>query len=181
MAVDFDVFFRENERRIHYQIHRLGIKGDWYADFYSEGIVALWEAHRKYDLSKNVELGTFVNYTIRYRLLDLFRKKLREQEKKEQLMEEKGRLLDDGNRHRGTGNPLVNMEGILLRDDSFWEDVRGRLTENQWKWVHYFIIAGMSVKEIMELEGVSADAVKGWGREARKKLRTEELRRRLVR
>lgn len=51
-----------------------------------------------------------------------------------------------------------------------------QLTSNQWKWVYYFIIADLSIKEIMEIENVSADAVKGWGRATKKKLRNETTR-----
>jgi len=32
----------------------------------------------------------------------------------------------------------------------------------------------MTMKEIMELEGVSADAVKGWGQAVRRKLQKDE-------
>src|SRR5690625_3472918 len=46
----------------------------------------------------------------------------------------------------------------------FWKEVGSYLTENQWKKIKYFIIANLSVKENMELEGISADAVKGWVR-----------------
>lgn len=38
---DFEMFFKTNERRIHYQIDRLGITGDIYSDFYTGGVVAL--------------------------------------------------------------------------------------------------------------------------------------------
>ena len=75
--------------------------------------------------------------------------------------------------------PVVNREGMIVKDDAFWEEVRSRLTENQWKWVEYFIIADLTIKEIMEIEGVSADAVKGWGRAVRRKLKDEELRKKL--
>lgn len=81
LSQDFETFFKSNERRIHYQIHRLGISDDWYEDFYSEGILALWRAYEEYDEVKG-DIGTFINFRIRYRLLDLLRKKIREQEKK---------------------------------------------------------------------------------------------------
>lgn len=48
MERDLEDFFRAYERRIHFQIHRPGISGDLY-DFYSEGILAMWEAFREYD------------------------------------------------------------------------------------------------------------------------------------
>src|SRR5690625_2124468 len=171
---DFELFYRQHEARIHYQIHRLGISGSWYDDFYSEGIVALWDAYREFDAARG-NLGTFVNYKIRFRLIDLLRKKLRRQEIIEQAIEESRVSMESGNRHRGSGRPLVNPTGIDINDHTFWKEVRRRLTEKQWLWVKYFIIADLSVKEIMELEGVSADAVKGWGREVRRKLRNEPL------
>lgn len=41
-------------------------------------------------------------------------------------------------------------------------------------------MADMTIKEIMELEGVSADAVKGWGQAVRRRLRGEELKHKLL-
>jgi len=47
MKQDFQTFFQTNEGRIHYQIQRLGITGDLYEDFYSEGMIALWKAYKR--------------------------------------------------------------------------------------------------------------------------------------
>ncbi|MBO1001801.1 sigma-70 family RNA polymerase sigma factor [Pseudogracilibacillus auburnensis] len=174
----FEAFFKANEDRIHFQIHRLGITGDWYDEFYAEGIFALWKAYQGYKPSQG-EFGTFLNYQIRYRLMDLLRKKMREAELDGKAAREVLTRIDEGNRHRGSGVPVATITGIVLEDKAFWEEVRGRLTENQWKWVQYFIIADLSIKEIMELENVSADAVKSWGREVRRKLGNEEVRRKL--
>lgn len=178
MNQDFDVFFKANERRVHYQIHRLGITGEWYEEFYTEGIVALWQAYREFDDAKG-KLGTYLNYHIRFRLIDLIRKKFREQEVLEDVKQEESIQLFDGNRHKGSDMPIMIGNGIILEDDAFWEEIQNQLTDNQWKWVKYFIIAGMTVKEIMELENVTADAVKGWGQAVRRKLRNDTVRRRL--
>src|SRR5690625_4262820 len=98
----------------------------------------------------------------------------------EEAVQERISEIDNGNRHRATGMPIVNVSDITLEDnEDYWNEVRSHLSENQWKWVKYFIIADLSVKEIMEIEGVSADAVRGWGRAVRAKLRDEELRRKL--
>ncbi|MEI3606586.1 sigma-70 family RNA polymerase sigma factor [Pseudogracilibacillus sp. SE30717A] len=166
MKQDFDAFFKANERRVHYQIHRLGITGEWYEEFYTEGIVALWQAYKEFDEEKG-KIGTFLNYRIRFRLIDLVRKKSREQEVLEDLKKEKSIQLSDGNRHKGSGMPLVKVSGIVLEDHAFWEEIRSKLSNNQWKWVKYFIIAELTIKEIMELESVTADAVKGWGQAVR--------------
>lgn len=181
---DFEQFFKANERRIHYQIHRLGIFGSWYDEFYSEGVVALWKAYKEFDESKGAEIGTFINFQVRFRLVDLLRKKLREQELLEAKMEEKKHELDDGNRHRRTGMPAVHASDFDIDiddSDAFWQEIRRHLSEKQWKWVIYFVIADLSIKEIMELEDVSADTVKSWGKAVRGKLRNEEMKKRLRR
>ena len=178
MKVDFNEFFQTHERRIYFQIQRLRIPRDLYDEFYAEGILALWQAYKRYDAEKG-EIGTFINYQIRFRLIDLIRKRTREQEVLEAAVQEGIIQIDDGNRQSETGLPIVNKCGITLENEAFWEEVRKGLTPKQWKWVHYFVIANLSIKEIMEIENVSADAVKSWAREARKKLRDEEVRERL--
>ncbi len=182
MGKDFEPFFKANERRIHFQIHRLGISANWYDEFYSEGVIALWQAYKDFDATRGTNIGTFINFRIRYRLVDLLRKKLRDEEVMAEVINEKVIEIDTGNRHVRTGMPIVNMNGVDgagNHNDAFWREVRRHLSEKQWKWVVYFIIADLSVKEIMELEGVTADAVKGWGKAVRSKLRKEEVRKRL--
>src|SRR5690625_962359 len=140
---DFEQFFKANERRIHFQIHRLGVFGSWYDEFFSEGVIALWQAYKDFDESKGSDVGTFINYRIRFRLVDLLRKKLRDQEVVEEAIQERKREIDDGNRHRRTGMPIVNVAGIdvdIDRNDAFWNEIRRHLTDKQWKWVVYFVI-----------------------------------------
>ncbi|MEI3598648.1 MULTISPECIES: sigma factor [unclassified Oceanobacillus] len=57
--ISFEEIFKQNERRIYYHIHRLGIH-DPYQDFYSEGLHTLWTAHRKYNPNKG-PLRTYFN------------------------------------------------------------------------------------------------------------------------
>src|SRR5690625_2505243 len=159
-------------------MQRLRIPRDLYEDFYAEGILALWQAYKRYDEEKG-EIGTFINYQIRFRLIDLIRKKARHQEILELAIHEAIVQIDDGNRYSETGLPIVENCGIVLENEAFWKEVRERLTSKQWKWVHYFIIANLSIKEIMEIESVSADAVKSWAREVRRKLREEGVREKL--
>ncbi len=58
--------------------------------------------------------------------------------------------------------------------------MRKELISKQWKWVHYFIIANLTINKVMEAENVSADAVKSWAREVRKKLRHEGVKEKLM-
>lgn len=179
MKQEFSSFVQENEDRIHFHIHRLGISPDLYDDFYSEGLYALWKAYESYQPDQG-NLGTFLNYRIRYRLIDLLRKKMRQQENMDALLENKKAEIDDGNKHRTLHTPLVNPQGIPLDTEEFWNEVRKHLTAKQWNWVKYFIIDELSIKEIQEKEGVSNAAVKGWGSEVRRKLSTESIRQKLM-
>lgn len=178
MKKDFDVFLQANEGRIYYQMHRLKIPRDLYEEFYAEGIVALWNAYKKYDPTKG-EVGTFINYQLRFRFLDLIRKSNRDQERLDQAQHERIVQIDDGNRSLKTGLPIVQTSGIQLNNEEFWAEVRTNLSDKQWKWVYYYVIANLTIKEIIEIEGVSADAVKSWGRETRRKLRRSEIKERL--
>jgi len=175
---DFNHFFQTHEMRIYYQIQRLNIPRSLYDEFYAEGILALWNAYKNYDPKKG-KIGTFINYQIRFRLIDLIRKKARDQEVIDLAIREGIIQIDDGNRYSETGLPIVDTCGIMLENEAFWDEVRRNLTFKQWKWVQYFIIANLSVKEIMEIENVTADAVKSWAREVRKKLKKNGVRERL--
>lgn len=171
--IAFEDIVKQNERRVHYQIHKLNIR-DPHQEFFQEGLVAMWNAYEKHEPDKG-PLATYFNYTIRNRLIDLLRKKTREQQGDEQFIEEKKKHIDNGNRACKTNLPILDCSGITVEDETLWEQIREAMTANQWKWVYYYIIAGMSVQEIATQEAVSIDAVKSWGRQARKKLRGEEM------
>lgn len=165
--VSFEDIFKQNERRIHYQIHRLGIR-DPYQDFYSEGLFALWKAYEKYNPNKG-PLGTYFNYIIRNRLVDLLRKEVRDQEKKDAVVETEKQQIHDATTELQNG--MSEMPESGLEEQEMWQEVRSELTEKQWDWVYYYIIHDMPLKEIAELKGVSVDAVKSWGKSTRKRLR----------
>lgn len=178
MDRDFESFFRMHKNRIYYQIQRLNIHPTSHEAFYSEGLLALWNAYQHYDPPKG-NLGTYLNYQIRYRLIDLQRKQIRDQEVVALASQDKQTELSSGNWCKRSNQLLIDYVDIDIPDDAFWDEVRKWLSENQWKWVSYFIIAELSIQEIMEIENVSAAAVKGWGQQVRKKLRDPEIRRTL--
>ncbi|QKY68414.1 RNA polymerase sigma factor [Lentibacillus sp. CBA3610] len=123
-------------------------------------------------------MSTYFNYVIRNRLIDLIRKETKEQEKQRMSLQKHQAELEDGNYYRGGSTTDRNKLTRVAEDNGmyhsdFWEDVKKDLSEKQWKWVKYFIIEDMSVQEIAEQEGVSVEAVKSWGKAARRKLRWE--------
>src|SRR5699024_9731941 len=168
----FEEIFKENERRIHYHIHKLRIK-DPDNEFYVEGIHAMSNDYKTSQPEKGT-LSTYFNYMMRYRLIDMLEKQTGEEKQLERIVQEERLKYDDGNRKRTAKLPVIDPVGVRVKEEhSLWQGVRKRLTEKQWKWVYYYIILEMPMKAIAVKEGVSVDAVKGWGREARRKLRRD--------
>lgn len=167
----FEEVLKQNERRIYYYIHKLNVK-DPHQEFYQEGLVAMWNAYKTYEPDKG-SLATYFNYMIRNRLIDLLRKKKREKYAYEIIFREELQKIDLGNytRNKGTSSIIYDQPEIPTTDKYFWQHVKSNLTTNQWKWVYYYIIKDMTIKEITLIEGVSREAVKSWGRQAKKKLR----------
>lgn len=174
MERDFESFFKMHENRIYFQMHRLRIPHTLFEAFYSEGVLALWKAYQTFDSAKG-NVGTYLNYQIRHRMIDLQRTTIRDQEVVALANKEMETEISSGNRCKRTDQLLPYYEDIKVPDSAFWEEVRRWLTHNQWKWVAYFIIAELSIQEIMEIEDVSAAAVKSWGQQVRKKLRNPDI------
>ncbi|MFB4167351.1 sigma-70 family RNA polymerase sigma factor [Virgibacillus sp. JSM 102003] len=171
VSMTFEEIFKQNEKRIHYHMLKLGIN-DPHREFYVEGLYAMWAAYKKYDPDKG-PLATYFNYTIRNRLIDMIRTKTREECNQKKIIKHELCEVDNGNSCGTLKLPMIDSAGITIEDNTFWQNVKSKLSENQWKWVQLFIIEGMSMQEIAQQEGVSTDAVKSWGREVRKKLKGE--------
>ena len=158
--VPFEEIIKQNERRIYYYIHKLNVK-DPHQEFYQEGLVAMWNAYNTYQPDKG-PLETYFNYMIRNRMIDLLRKKNREQHADEVVLQEEIQKIDLGNHTRKQETPTLihDQTEIPITDIYFWKQVKNMLTTNQWKWIYYYIIEDMTIKEITIQEGVSAEAVK---------------------
>lgn len=165
----FETIFRQNEQRIHYHMHKLGIH-DGQGEYYVEGIYAMWMAYKKYDPNKG-PLGTYFNYTIRHRLIDMLRKKTNDDRRQLLATQAVSEAADHG---YVTDSQRVDAPGETEEDDVFWDRIRAKLTHNQWKWVQFYIIDDMTLKEIAQQEDVTIEAVKSWGRGVRKKLRHDK-------
>ncbi|MEN1968544.1 sigma-70 family RNA polymerase sigma factor [Lentibacillus sp. N15] len=173
-AASFEDIFKQNERRIHYQIHKLNIQ-DPHNEFYVEGLYAMWCAYKKYRPDQGV-MSTYFNFTIRNRLIDMLRKKKRENQHQKTFIQHEKLKIDDGNHDCKTNLPIPDDSGVEMWDDVFWQKVRAMLTDNQWKWVKYHIIGDMLLTDIAEQEGVTVDAVKSWRKTAKKRLENAGIR-----
>ncbi|MYL55898.1 sigma-70 family RNA polymerase sigma factor [Virgibacillus halodenitrificans] len=159
----FEQIYQQNKRRIHYQIHRLNID-DPHQEFFQEGLTAMWHAYEKYDPDKG-PMATYFNYTIRKRLLDEIRK-----QKRNQTLPIPPLLHEPH-----TPCPSSSVTDLLLDNHQLCNQIKSHLTEKQWKWLYYAILKDMPYKDIAIQENTTTDAVKSWGRQARKKLFTPAI------
>ncbi|HLR81019.1 MAG TPA: sigma-70 family RNA polymerase sigma factor [Bacillota bacterium] len=178
-GMTFEDVFKQNERRIHYHIHRLNLR-DPHQEYFQEGLVALWKAYETYQPDQG-PMSTYFNYQIRNRLIDLIRKQSRAEKIKAKLITHHTLHMENGNRRRRQENhyPIMNRTHPETTDKELWQHLQIHLTDKQWKWVNWFIIHDMSVKAIAHQENTTEDAVKSWGRQVRKKLRDETFRKKI--
>ena len=173
---DLEDFLNQNKRRVHYQIHQMRID-DKDEEYFQEGLVAMWKAFENYQPDKG-PLSTYMNYTIRNRLIDTIRKGGKEKEALEKYKKQYQVDTTTGNYRNPTGVSHIlidrdtEVENAMDIDRALWEGIRKLLTEKEWKWVRYYVIERMSIQEIADQEQVTIVAVKGWAREVRKKLRS---------
>ncbi|MGM8215469.1 sigma-70 family RNA polymerase sigma factor [Bacillaceae bacterium W0354] len=151
--VEFADLVKEYERMIYYLIHKLNIN-DQDGEFFQEGVIALWEAYQKYGDRKT--FGKLAYITINSRLIDLIRKnsRINEHEAVSDYIKE----------------DISHDQNIENFDPGFWSTVRNSLTEKQWIFVKKRIIEGKAYKDIAAEENTTIDAVKGWGKEVKRKL-----------
>ncbi|GGB45496.1 hypothetical protein GCM10011409_23830 [Lentibacillus populi] len=128
--ITFEKIFRQNERRIHDQIHTLNIHNP-HNEYFQEGLCAMWHAYEKYQPDKG-PMATYFNFMIRNRLIDLFRKQTRDNANTKHAIKEQKTQIDDGNhfRHKETSYPLVSFPDLMLEDPYVWQNLKSELTEN---------------------------------------------------
>src|SRR5699024_11905916 len=111
----------------NFHIRRLGITANLHDEFDTEGIVARWKADQEMDASKR-NPGTFLNYRIRFRLIELIRKKKREEENEEAFMQHSNTEMTNGARHRHSNTPLVEIPDIPGSYAALWYKICAQLT-----------------------------------------------------
>jgi RNA polymerase sigma factor (sigma-70 family) len=151
----FEDLHRQYDLMIHKIIHTLHIYKNK-TEYYQTGLIALWEAHQKF----NPEKGAFPAYAYSYvrgRILSQLTIENRNEEKSIFKETEFFDMIEDEQVNDGLA------EEFLF---SYCLD----LTENQRKWVMYTCLHMLTVSEIAEVENVSLSAVKKWRKGAKDKL-----------
>ncbi|WP_154657293.1 RNA polymerase sigma factor [Pontibacillus marinus] len=159
-SLSFEQLLGEYKPMIHNLINRLGIM-DPHKEFFQEGVLALWEVSQTYDEKKG-KRSTFTYFIIRNRLISLIRKKNRKQEQIEEIMV------------KSTNEATIGPHEFEW-DPYLYQEIISKLSKNQRKWFDGFVIEDLSIKEIALREQVTVDAVKNWGRLAKRKLMKEPV------
>jgi RNA polymerase sigma factor (sigma-70 family) len=144
------------EPMIHHIMHALHIYKNK-DEYYQHGLIALWEASRRFDPAK----GHFAAYAYNYikgRLLIEMSKSVKESEQmiypKEEFWEN---AVDRTMEYPFEEHTLLSYCHLL--------------TPNQRKWFLLTLLEDLSIKEIAGIEQVSISAVKSWRKGAREKLK----------
>ncbi|WP_404455239.1 sigma-70 family RNA polymerase sigma factor [Oceanobacillus kapialis] len=154
----FEEIYEQNKRRIHYHIHKLHLQ-DPHKEYYQEGLIAMWQAYEKYNPDKG-PMATYFNYTIRNKLIDMLRKQTNDSQKQKTYLEKQAPLLPKT-------TPAITLNDI----PQLLIEIKSILTAKQWKWFYHAVLMEMPLKELAAQENVSLEAVKSWGKQARRKLR----------
>ncbi|MEN1969853.1 sigma-70 family RNA polymerase sigma factor [Lentibacillus sp. N15] len=167
----FEEVLRNYEKIIYYHIHKLHIH-DPHQEFYQEGLYALWQAYQTFQPNKS-KLSTYLHSMIHNHLIDVLRKQECQQRYDRLYIREIMTHQESGNRCCYTKIPVCDEPWIASFEVDLWQWLHALLTVNQWKWVKYFILKGLSNHEIAMKEGVSVAAVHSWAKTAKVKLKKE--------
>ncbi|WP_040978848.1 RNA polymerase sigma factor [Oceanobacillus jeddahense] len=177
---ELEDFIEQNQRRVYYQMARLQIDEEK-EEYFQEGLVAMWRAYENYKPDKG-PLATYMNFQIRNRIVDVFRKAMVEKKYLEQAGHERNVEIKSGNYSQvngkktsmevdGGGDP---QEMIDQSNENVFLKFTALLTEKQKVWFRGAIIEGLSNQEIADREEVSLEAVKSWAKGVKKKLRKKD-------
>lgn len=142
-------------------------------------MVILWQAYEAFDPEQG-ELNSFLNARLRLRFIDLIRRNTRQADAEEEAQLAIKNVIATGNKIRRTNQHLLQRTGIYLLDESLFHYIRSQLTDRQWKWLYYYAIQGYKLREIAQKEAVDIEAVKGWAKAARKKLKQDPYLKELI-
>jgi RNA polymerase sigma factor (sigma-70 family) len=146
---------------IHHLIKKLRIYKD-FDDYIQLGFIALWEAYEKFDAEKGA-FSAYAYSTMKGHLLMALKKQMKHAEHHTSLNEESLEVLE------------TKQHNTLLEKEILYLYYKG-LNKNEKIYIHEHIINDRPLKEIADKYNVKLDAVKWWGRSAKKKLKQAAVR-----
>ncbi|MGP4073246.1 sigma-70 family RNA polymerase sigma factor [Piscibacillus sp. B03] len=150
----FNQLLEQYNGLIKHVIYKLGIRDDD-GEFYQEGLVAFYEAYRKYYGRDTFTRMAYI--VVKSRLIDRIRKEKR--------------YSDHCFASQDFHQSYVDVPFQDTLDPYILLQIKQVLTQKQWIYVQKRIIEGQPVRDIAAQEQTTPDAVKGWGKEVRRKLK----------
>jgi RNA polymerase sigma factor (sigma-70 family) len=140
-------------QRIMYSLHIYKNRDE----FRQDGLIALWEASKRFDPAK----GNFPTYAYHYIKGYILMELTKETLESERTFYPKNEFWE---------NAVAPYTEEPLEEDILVQHCH-TLTPNQGKWLLLTVVEGLSVSEIAEKEKVSLSAVKSWRKGSRDKLK----------
>lgn len=141
---------------VHHLLKRLRIYKD-FDDYIQLGFIALWEAYEKFDPDKGA-FSAYAYMTMKGHLLMTLKKQMKYEEHNKPLNEE---FLDV---------IKADISQVPLEEEILYLYYRD-LTEGEKTYIHEHIVNDRPLQDIAAEHQVKLEAVKWWGRSAKKKLR----------
>ena len=137
------------------QLKQLQIHKD-YDDYYQLGMIALWEAYKRFDPEKGI-FATFAIHTVRGRLLTEL--------SKEKTYAARHHVTDEGFHY------IVDERNASMLEVEIIECYMETLSERQQTWIKETILEGKTTSEIAKDYNVSVHTVRSWKKAAIKKMK----------
>lgn len=125
-------------------------------EFFQIGLIGLWEAYQRFDPEKG-PFPAFAQKTVRGKMQQHMKERSRFEQRNTTISDEMLEFIED---------PKLDLP---LERETILSYCEG-LSEKQLTWVKYAIIENRKIREIAEIEGVDAERIKSWRREALKKM-----------
>ncbi|MCA1031378.1 sigma-70 family RNA polymerase sigma factor [Bacillus timonensis] len=130
--------------------------------FYQVALIGLWEAQMRFNEERGTRFSTFAFTTVRGKLLDELNKENKYYDHAQPLSDE---ILSE----------IVDTQADVPLEEEIVTLYSKDLSPNQLKWFTGKFIEDKKLADIAREEGVTVEAVKSWGREAKKKIRRNAL------
>ncbi|MFG6117923.1 sigma-70 family RNA polymerase sigma factor [Thalassobacillus sp. B23F22_16] len=150
MTTDFTSYLPKCEKIIYKFINQFPLLDR--EELYQEGLIVLYETLQIHDPERS-SFCTHFYHRINYRFIDLHR-----------IEKTHAKTLESLSTTPIPYHPSKHLDPFLL------EEILEVLNEKQTKWFEHHHLADLTYAQIAQLENTTINAVKNWGREARKKL-----------
>lgn len=159
----FDEICHYNKHRIYrHMIKHNHIKST--GEIVQKSLCTFWNPYEKYHPDTG-PLATYFNFVIHQRL--------HSRTEMPKLLPTQSHTSTSSFSHRYCAETVATYQNHFsseLDNDYFWKRIQSFLTLNQWKWVLFGLMEGMSFEKIAVQENTTSEAVKSWAKQTSEQL-----------